>query len=53
MFLIERIHQVHTRKGIFDESCALCVEQRLRTEAKRPSWYGYLTAKDTTRSVVA
>ena len=49
MTLIERIHQVHRLKGIHDEACALCVEQRRRTEAKRPAWFARLSAKDMTR----
>ena len=50
MTLIERIHQVHVKRSIFDITCALCVEQRRRHDAKRPAWFAHLTAKDTTGS---
>ena len=48
MTLIERIHQVHVKRSIFDISCALCVEQRRRHAARRPAWFRNLTAKDMT-----
>ena len=46
--LIVRIHETHTKRGLFEPTCCLCVEAHRRAEAKanRPAWFGRLTAKE-------